>query len=370
MMKQLLPLIFLFVFLGILVLSNYYLSKRFSWFFSIESTKTLFATFVFFSLYMMVGLLVFSNTTSMISSVLYVLAAILMGIFLYFLLSVLLIDIVRLFTSFSPRSYGIIAVSLTVVISVYGLLNARNLQITKQEIAINGLSENVKAMHLTDLHVGHFRGKKYLQRIVDKTNEQDVDVVFITGDLFDGRINLSKETLSPLVNLDAPVYFVEGNHDGYTGVKRIKNLLRELGIHVLENEVLVWKEIQVVGLNHMIADNRSYNMHAAIHGSTIEKTLEDLEIAESKPSILLHHSPDGITYANKHGIDLYLAGHTHAGQLFPIKYIANLIFKYNKGLFDFKGTKLYVSQGSGTFGPPMRVGTISEMALISLKPIN
>jgi len=63
-----------------------------------------------------------------------------------------------------------------------------------------------------------------------------------------------------------------------------------------------------------------------------------------------------------------LAGHTHAGQLFPIKYIANLIFTYNKGLHDFKGTKIFVSQGAGTFGPPMRVGTKSEIAVITLKP--
>ena len=368
-MKQFLPLLFLFIFLMILVLCNYYLSKRFGWFFSLERSKTLFTTFVFLSFYMIVGLLVFSNTTSPVTSVLYILAAILMGIFLYLLLSVLLMDIARLFTNFTPRIYGVIAVSLTIVIFLFGLINARNLQITKQEIIIKGLSADVKAMHLTDLHVGHFRGKKYLRRIVDKTNEQEVDVVFITGDLFDGRINLSQETLSPLLNLEAPVFFVEGNHDGYTGVKAIKNLLRGLEVNVLENEVLIWNEIQIVGLNHMIADNNSYNIHAALHGSTIEKTLENLPIDENKPSILLHHSPDGIEYANKHEIDLYLAGHTHAGQLFPIKYIANFIFKYNKGLFDYNGTKLYVSQGSGTFGPPMRVGTISEMALIHLKPL-
>jgi len=84
--------------------------------------------------------------------------------------------------------------------------------------------------------------------------------------------------------------------------------------------------------------------------------------------VLLHHSPDGIKYANQHGVDLYLAGHTHAGQLFPIKYIAKLIFDYNKGLRDYNGTKIYVSQGAGTFGPPMRVGTISELTLLKLKP--
>ncbi len=84
---------------------------------------------------------------------------------------------------------------------------------------------------------------------------------------------------------------------------------------------------------------------------------------------MLHHSPDGIKYANEYGIDLYLAGHTHAGQLFPINYLNALLFKYNKGLSDYNGSKIFVSQGAGTFGPPMRVGTKSEISLISLMPI-
>ena len=118
----------------------------------------------------------------------------------------------------------------------------------------------------------------------------------------------------------------------------------------------------------MMADSNTYNMHAAGNSSTIKGTLERLQVNKNKPAILLHHSPDGIKYASQYGIDLYLAGHTHAGQLFPIKYIAGLIFEYNKGLHEFNGTKLFVSQGAGTFGPPMRVGTISEMTVIDLVP--
>lgn len=199
-----------------------------------------------------------------------------------------------------------------------------------------------------------------------KTNAAEVAVVFITGDLFDGRINLFLETLAPLTELKSPIYFVEGNHDAYTGAKTIKNLLRELHVNVLENEVTNWGEFQIVGLNHMMADDSTYNMHAAVRNSTIEKTFQRLSINEQEPSILLHHSPDGIEYANQSGIDLYLAGHTHAGQLFPIKYFANMIFKYNQGLHNFNGTQLFVSQGSGTFGPPMRVGTKSEITLLRL----
>ena len=186
--------------------------------------------------------------------------------------------------------------------------------------------------------------------------------------MFDGRINLTKKELFPLTQLKAPVYFIEGNHDRYTGVTTIKSYLREIGVNVLENEMTNWGELQIIGLNHIRADNQTFNMHAAGNSSTIKGTLEKLPIDKNKPTVLLHHSPDGIKYASNNGVDLYLAGHTHAGQLFPIKYIAKLLFAYNKGLHDFKGTKIFVSQGVGTFGPPMRVGTKSEIAVIKLKP--
>ena len=144
--------------------------------------------------------------------------------------------------------------------------------------------------------------------------------------------------------------------------------MRETGVTVLENEVTHFSQLQIIGLNHLRADDNSFNMHANGNGATIENTFPTLNIFKGKPTILLHHSPDGIKYANEYGVDLYLAGHTHGGQLFPIKYIANLLFEYNRGLYDFNGTRIFVSQGAGTFGPPMRVGTKSEITVLTLKP--
>ena len=118
----------------------------------------------------------------------------------------------------------------------------------------------------------------------------------------------------------------------------------------------------------MAADSNTFSMHANGKGPTIKSTLASLNLFPGKPTVLLHHSPDGIQYANQHGVDLYLAGHTHAGQLFPIKYLAHLLFDYNKGLHVFKKTRIFVSQGAGTFGPPMRVGTKSEITVLTLKP--
>jgi hypothetical protein len=207
-----------------------------------------------------------------------------------------------------------------------------------------------------------------MQNIVDKTNAQSPDLVFITGDLFDGRINLNPEVLAPLIQIKAPIYFVEGNHDNYTGVQEIKNLLRSMGVQVLENKLVEFEGIQIIGLDHMRPDNQSFAMHTNGHGPSIQSVLSALPIQESQPSIVLHHSPDGVKYASENHIDLFLAGHTHAGQLFPITIFAHYLFAFNRGLHQFENTQVFVSEGIGTFGPPMRVGTKSEIVVLNLVP--
>lgn len=367
-MRQYFPLLFFIIFIGILVAANIYLSRRYNFYFNLENTKVLFFIFPALSFLILFGMIPLSNTTSGFGSLVYMISAITMGVLLYLLLTVLALEILNLFPKISPKTIGFSALIITGIIVFSGTLNSWNVQVTKQKIVVKGLTREVRAMHLSDIHIGHFRGKKFLKKIVDKTNKQNVDIVFITGDLFDGKINLTLDELAPLKQLKVPIYFVEGNHDKYSGVSTIKEYLRQLNVHVLENEVETWNELQIIGLNHMAADNESFNMHASAGKATIKSTLKKLAPDQSKPAVLLHHSPDGIKYASQHGVDLYLAGHTHAGQMFLVKYIANLLFDYNKGLHEYEGTKIFVSQGAGTFGPPMRIGTKSEITVLTLKP--
>lgn len=367
-MRQLFPLLFAIVFFTILVGANIYLSKRFSWYFDLKSTKLLFFTFAAITVFMISIPMTFMNAQSGLANIAYSSAAITMGFMLFLLLSVIIADVAGLILKVNPKTLGLTALSIAIIVSGFGIWNATNKQIRRVDIPLEGLSSEIKAALLTDIHIGHFWGVNTLQKVVDKTNAEKPDVVFITGDLFDGKIRLNKANLAPLQKLNAPVYFVEGNHDGYSGAREIKQHLKEVGVHVLENEVTHFSELQLIGLNHMIADNEAVNMHANGAHSTIKSTLDSLNIFPNKPTVLLHHSPDGIKYANKHGIDLFLAGHTHAGQIFPITYIAQMLFEYNKGLHNYKGTKMYVSQGVGTFGPPMRIGTISEISILNLKP--
>lgn len=366
-MKSIIPFLMLALMLGIFGGAVIYLSKRMNFYFETNSIRWWYGIFTSLALFMMVGIITLSNTSSELVSFFYQFAAVLMGFLLYLLMIMFLVDLVNLALKLTPLKTGLTVVVLTSLIVLVGIINSFNIRTTTVDIPIKGLKREIKAVHLSDVHIGHFRGIKWMNQMVKKTIEQNPDVVFITGDLFDGRINLNPEVLEPLTTINAPIYFVEGNHDGYTGVQEIKKYLREKGVNVLENNVVTWNDLQIIGLNHMLADSNSSNMHAA-QGATMAEVYPKLLIDVNRPSILLHHSPDGIEYANKYGVDLYLSGHTHGGQQFPVTLINELIFKYNRGLDEYKGTKILVSEGVGTFGPPLRIGTKSEIIAINLKP--
>lgn len=367
-MKQMTILIMVIVFFGILIGANIYLAKRFAFYFDFESVRWFYVLFAATTIFMIGGMMGAINSVSTAGHIIFMVGAVIMGFVLYLLLSTIVVDVVSLFFQTRPVYYGIAVLSLAALISIYGIWNAKQLKLTEVDITIQGLKKPVHAAHLTDTHLGHFRGGKNLQNIVDVINKQKVDVVFFTGDLLDSKIQLKPESMLPLKNLDAPIYFVEGNHDEYTGVDAIKDYLRSIGVNVLENELTQFGELQIIGLTFMLADGESSGPHANPNGSNIKKVLGEMEIDSSKPAVLLHHGPNGVKYANEAGVDLYLAGHTHGGQLWPATLVAKMMFEYNKGLHDHNGTKVYVSQGTGTFGPPMRVGTDSELAIIYLKP--
>lgn len=314
------------------------------------------------------GIIPFTNSTNTAGNIFYIIAATLMGILLYLILSTLFVDLLHFIIKVKPSLYGIFVISLTLIISAYGIWNSYKLKTTQITFPIKGLTNQVRAMHVSDVHLGHFRGKAFMQKIVDATKKQNVEVVLITGDLFDGKYNLIMDILSPLKELGIPVYFVEGNHDGYSGLKTIKKNLRQTGVRVLENEVARWGELQIIGLNYMLPDGKAVNMHANNHVNTIKSVLSTLKIERDIPAILLHHGPNGVKFADEAGVDLFLAGHTHAGQLFPFNYITRLMFPYYRGAYRFNGTRIFVSEGAGTVGPPVRVGTKSEITVITLKP--
>ncbi len=369
-MKYLIPTLFTLLLLTLFFGSGIYLANSFAWFFGINSIWLLRLVFSGLVIFSIIGTMSNVNATSTIGHYTFSTAAILMGFFLYLILATLALNIVGLFIKTEPAYYGFASVILATAVSIYGIINASTLNITQNTINIKGLTQPIKALHITDTHLGHYRGAKKLEKIAEKINQQNVDVVFFTGDLLDSTIQLNAESMAPLKKIKAPIFFIEGNHDQYTGVDAIKGYLKSIGVKVLENQVTHWNGLQIVGLNHMAADSETNDIHAGRGARvSVKSVLEALNIDADLPTVLLHHGPNGIKHANKAGVDLYLAGHTHAGQMWPATFIAKLMFEYNRGLHDYNGTKVYVNQGTGTFGPPMRVGTKSELAILQLEPL-
>ena len=360
--------IILSVILAILVLSVVYVSKKTILVFGIENTRLVYLGFSLLTVLFLFGFGAFMNATGELGHTIYRITALAIGVYLFLVFSFLIADGINMFVKLPPSTFGFIGFGMAFLLSVLGYWNASHIRVTPVNIPMQGLNQEIKAVHLTDIHIGHFRTNGFLQNIINKTNAQDPDVIFLTGDYLDSKYALNKKYFEPLKHLNAPIYFVDGNHDHATNNDSIVALMRSVGVKVLENEVTHLNGLQIVGLNHMLADQNSLDMHASGHNPTIEETLPKLNIDKEKASVLLHHAPNGIKHANQYGIDLYLAGHTHAGQIFPFNFFANMMFEYNRGLHNYKGTKVFVSEGVGTFGPPFRIGTKSEIISLTLSP--
>ncbi|USN57657.1 MAG: metallophosphoesterase [Candidatus Peribacteria bacterium] len=237
-----------------------------------------------------------------------------------------------------------------------------------QTFTISGLTQPITAVHLTDTHFGHARGLAEAQKIARMINEINPDLVFFTGDMFDSRRALHEDIFATFAQIQAPIYFIEGNHDVHVDVEAIKQAMRDHSVTVLENETAQFGELTIIGLNHMAADAQTRNVHVHDMTHTVQSVLEELAPDPNAPTVLLHHSPDGLQHAAAAGVDLFLAGHTHAGQLFPITLLAKQLFTYNRGHYVVNGMDAYICSGTGTFGPVVRVATRSEICVLELVP--
>ena len=250
--------------------------------------------------------------------------------------------------------------------SAYGVWNASNPQVADVRVSIKGLPENWKGrtiVQLTDVHLGHVYRADFLSRVVTKVNSLHPDMVVITGDLFDGMDGDLGELVEPLNALRAPkgVYFVTGNHETYLGVEEAFSILKRTGVTVLNDEVRDIDGLQLIGI--------SYPQRGRSEPKIPGKVLKTLPgFIPGKPTVLLFHAPVYINEARDAGVGLQLSGHTHKGQLFPIFFITERIYKeYSYGLHRLGDYSIYTSSGVGTWGPPMRTGNTPEIVDITLE---
>ncbi len=249
----------------------------------------------------------------------------------------------------------------------YGFWEARSFTVTDYEIPIKGLSEKLTIAHIPDLHLGAQRGEGYLAEVIEAVNARRPDIVLFNGDLVDSDIALRPELFSLFKNLRGEKYFTAGNHEFYINTGLALRLIGEAGIRILRNEAAVTHGIQLIGLEYMNADKNTRDPHM-VNDLTIEEELPEIRRNADAPTVLAHHSPVGLAYVEGGGIDLMLSGHTHGGQLFPGAFLAEIRYPLVKGLSRMGETRFLVSQGTGTFGPWMRVGTFNEIQMVTLVP--
>lgn len=312
------------------------------------------------------GLILADKSVSPFVGVLYWLGGISWITLVWLSLAFIVSGMVAVFTPVSANWAHGAALSTALALTCWGIYSARDFVVTTTEIALPRISTPLTIMHISDVHLGYHRGRDYLQKIVEETNRSQPDVVIINGDLLDSKVALDPAVLEPLKNFTAPVYFTGGNHEKYVDQVRAEELVTVTGVHILRNDIVMVKGTQLVGLRYMKADDNTLDLHPSDDKETIKSTLQLMNIDHDRTAVFVHHSPVGVEYMLEKGADLILAGHTHAGQVFPGTLLSPLFFVFNRGLSQVEKTKVLVSEGAGTYLTPMRSGSRNEINLIKL----
>jgi predicted MPP superfamily phosphohydrolase/uncharacterized membrane protein len=228
--------------------------------------------------------------------------------------------------------------------------------------ALDGLT----IVQISDLHVGPTIRGDMVAALVARVNALQPDVVAITGDLVDGEVSALREQTAHLSKLKAKhgVYFVTGNHEYYSGADQWLAELRSLGIRPLRNERVRIGSVDV-GLDLAGIDDSSAHRFGGDHGADLDKAVRGRDPGQEL--VLLAHQPRHIDEAVAAGVGLQLSGHTHGGQIWPFNYLVKLAQPFVAGLGQRAGTWIYVSRGTGYWGPPMRLAAPSELTRVTLR---
>ncbi|MFF4061501.1 metallophosphoesterase [Streptomyces sp. NPDC001668] len=273
----------------------------------------------------------------------------------------------RLFLS---RAAALTAGGIAVATTGFGMRTALGDPVVKRvPVRIAGLAQPLSGLRfavVSDLHLGPLLGRAHTERIVRMINALEADVVTVVGDLADGTPSQLAPAARPLRHLEAThgAFFVTGNHEYmFDGAEAWVDELHGLGITTLLNER---REIRHRGAVLDLAGVEDLSGAEHGRGPDYARALGDRDT--SRPVVLMAHQPVMIEEAARHGVDLQLSGHTHGGQMFPLTELTKLTNPVVSGLGKVDNTQLYVTNGAGFFGPPVRVGAEPEITVIELRP--
>jgi len=265
---------------------------------------------------------------------------------------------------FFKKSLDVSSLTLAATVTTAATYNAKVPVLEEVDVFVKNLPKQYTIVQLSDVHIGGLIEKDFVIEMVRSVNLLNADIVVITGDLIDTKLDYIKDAVNELANFNSTfgTYFIPGNHEYFHGVKQINSYISSIGIKVLENEnVYIGEKNEgffLAGVYDIIGYRFDY------YKPDLKKALEGIVNA---PTVLLAHQPRFIEEIEDN-VDLVLSGHTHGGQIFPFNYLVKLAQPYIRGLYQHSNrTQIYVNKGTGFWGPPMRLGASAEITKISLK---
>jgi uncharacterized protein len=382
-MRTLNFVIFLSVFFTIYGLVNFYIFIR-GWQ-SIPSGSTLRSAYaiVFWvvALSFIYGRMLENLRASAFSDLLVWMGSFWIAAMIYFFIAVVILDVLRLVNHYFPFFPSTVtthysqskyvaaagAIGTVALLLLVGHINALFPRVKTLELTLDKKSQGMKAINIvaaSDIHLGTIVGRQRFDQIVEKINSLNPDVVLLAGDIVDEDLGpVIKQNLGEALRNIKPrygVYGITGNHEYFGGVEAACTYLEEHGVVMLRD-----RAVQVNGSFFLVGrEDRSYNRRTGRQRKPLEQLMAGID--RRYPVILMDHQPFRLSDAVNQGVDLQLSGHTHHGQLWPVNYVIQAIFEVGWGYEKIGNTHVYVSNGLGTWGPPVRIGNRPEIVNIRL----
>lgn len=268
---------------------------------------------------------------------------------------VLLAEIGLYFELAAPKFLALGILMILLVALPYGLYRGSRPTVKTLQLADDRLATDLHLVQITDVHIGS-RSPYFLKQVVQMVAQLGPDALCITGDFID-QTGVPAAALAPLAELGMPIFFVTGNHERYEDLEDIIVRLQDTGVVVLRNQsVRLRADVMIHGVEDADSDRH------------LTQVLPTLAVKDTDLNLLLYHRPAGLEAAADAGMQLTLSGHTHNGQIMPFNLLVRQVFPKIKGLYQTGSCWHYVSQGTGTWGPVFRMGSVGEVTSIVMTP--
>ena len=363
--------VFLLIIQFILFLGHYLVYKTVVRFFGVTDAGHLWwikVVFVVLSISFLLASIVTYKFYGPIGRIFYTASAVWLGtlywLFFASVLSWVVFGLAKLVTpGIDVSSVAMGLVILALLTSAYGVWNSYQTKIRQVTVKLNNLPEQWKgrkAVLVADTHLGNVRNVGFSEKVAKLVEAQKPDIVLIPGDFYDGPPTDFAATAMPFGKIKSTfgTYFAPGNHEEFGNSNPLLSALSNAGVHVLNDQMEVVDGLQIIGVGY----------GSTARAETQHQILENLNIDINVASILIKHAPTHIDVAEREGITFQVSGHTHLGQVYPMKYITQAVYgQFYYGLKKLNTTQVLTTSGVGTWGPPQRVGTSSEIVVITFE---